>query len=610
VDARALAASLTPGSRLGAFEVLGPLGAGGMGEVYEARDTRLDRTVALKVLPAQAAADPDARQRFEREARSISRLNHPHICTLHDVGSALVEGVERQFLIMERLEGETLATRLTRGALPVQQALAYGIEIADALAAAHGRGVVHRDLKPANIMLTKAGVKLLDFGLARLRAPATAGGPSVAASHDGPLTRDGTVFGTLPYMAPEQVRGEEADARTDLFAFGAVLYEMITGARAFVADSEAARIAAILEHDPPPLATRQPDTPPALERLVATCLAKDPDDRWQHAHDVALELKEIAERPLDRRLTRAAPSPANVSRRWAAGTLVAWGLALALAVALAGVWLFLRNRPVASSGTAQASAIVVLPFQMLSGAEDEYVADGIAEAATTALARVKGLLVISRNSAATYKGRAVDPRTVGKDLAVSHVLGGTVQRSGERLRVSVQLAESSTGRQVWAEQYERQRKEIFALQDAVSIGVARALHPGAATGPGAAPTANLAAYDEYLRGRFQFHANRIKNAQAAIERFERATALDPQFGLAYAALATAYVSRHFYAENTSHEPAEKGVRRNREGPGDRPEPGGSSPCPGQPSVDAAERVPTRTGGQRAQTRPGAQSQPR
>ena len=285
---------LTPGTQVGHFEILTRIGTGGMGEVYQARDMRLDRAVAIKVLAPDRAGDPHGRERFEREARLISMLSHPHICTLYDVGSVSVEGGEMPYLVMELLSGETLASRLRRGPLSVAQALKVAAEIIDALAAAHAHGIVHRDLKPANIVLTASGVKLLDFGLARLRASGTERrADSVTA--DEPLTLKGSFVGTLPYMAPEQVRGEEADARSDLFAFGAVLYEMLTGSRAFAADSQAELVAAILERQPPPLADRQPLAPAALDRLVAACLAKDPQARWQHSHDVALELRGITE---------------------------------------------------------------------------------------------------------------------------------------------------------------------------------------------------------------------------------------------------------------------------------------------------------------------------
>jgi len=279
--------TLSAGYRLGPYEILSPLGAGGMGEVYKARDTRLDRTVAVKVLPTHLSSSPEVRQRFEREAKTISQLSHPHICSLHDVGSQ--DGVE--YLVMEYLEGETLSDRLARGPLPLEQTLRFGVEIADALDKAHRQGIVHRDLKPGNVMLTKSGVKLLDFGLAKVLQPET---PieSLTSAPTAPrhVTRDGTILGTLSYMAPEQLEGKKADSRADIFALGATLYEMATGRKAFSGESQASLIAAILSSEPAPIATVQPMTPPALERIIKTCLAKDPDDRWQSAADVGLDL--------------------------------------------------------------------------------------------------------------------------------------------------------------------------------------------------------------------------------------------------------------------------------------------------------------------------------
>jgi Tol biopolymer transport system component/predicted Ser/Thr protein kinase len=264
-----------------------------MGEVYRARDTRLDRTVAIKVLPPQAADNPEARQRFEREARAVSSLNHPNICALYDVGQQ--DGTD--FLVMEYLEGESLGARLASGPLPVAQAIDYAVQIAQALAEAHRHGVSHRDLKPGNIMLTKSGAKLLDFGLAKLRdaAPEAPAGLTLMPTRAKDLTQAGTILGTLQYMAPEQLEGKEADARSDIFAFGAVLYEMLTGRKAFEAKSQASLIVAILEHEPPPLAALQPTSPAALDRVVRTCLAKDPDERWQSAADLARELKWMVE---------------------------------------------------------------------------------------------------------------------------------------------------------------------------------------------------------------------------------------------------------------------------------------------------------------------------
>ena len=281
---------LAAGAHLGPYEIVALIGAGGMGEVYRARDTRLDRTVAVKVLAAHVAEHPEFRKRFEREARAVSSLNHPHICTLHDIGHQ--DGVD--FLVMEYLEGETLAARLSKGSLPLEQALRLVIQMADALAQAHRQGVFHRDLKPGNIMLTKAGAKLLDFGLAKVGVAGRGSGAG-ETTLDADLTKKGSILGTFQYMAPEQLEGRETDSRTDIFAFGAVLYEMLAGRKAFEGRSQASLIAAILEHDPPPVSSLQPLTPPVLDRVVRKCLAKDPDERWQNAQDLASELQWIAE---------------------------------------------------------------------------------------------------------------------------------------------------------------------------------------------------------------------------------------------------------------------------------------------------------------------------
>src|SRR5215831_14404114 len=278
------------GRRLGPYEILSALGAGGMGEVYKARDTRLDRLVALKILPDGLAADPQFRDRFDREARSISQLDHPHICALYDVG----EQGGTAYLVMQYLEGETLADRLGKGALPIDQALQVAIQIADALVAAHRAGIVHRDLKPGNIMLSKTGAKLLDFGLAKTGA-AVVGGPSQSIPTAAPITQPGSILGTFQYMAPEQIEGQDADARTDIFAFGVVVYEMVTGRKAFAGKTSASLIGAILKDQPPPLSTVQPVTPAALDRTVRRCLAKEPEARWQTARDLLEELKWVAE---------------------------------------------------------------------------------------------------------------------------------------------------------------------------------------------------------------------------------------------------------------------------------------------------------------------------
>jgi eukaryotic-like serine/threonine-protein kinase len=344
--------TLPAGTRLGPYEILAPLGAGGMGEVYRARDTRLERTVAVKVLPSHLSSSPELRQRFEREAKTISQLSHSHICALYDVGS---EG-ETEYLVMEYLEGETLTDRLARGSLSTEQLLRYGVEISDALDKAHRQGIVHRDLKPGNVMITKSGVKLLDFGLAKAMAPTTLPSaltslPTMAGQN---LTEAGTILGTFQYMAPEQLEGKEADGRSDIFAFGAVLYEMATSRKAFVGKSQASLIAAILEHEPPSISSVQPLAPPALDRVVRKCLAKDPDERWQNAADLGSELKWIAE------AGSQAGVPAKIVAKRKDRERVAW-IGFALAGIAAGMFAygFVRRTPVAQH--AIRSSILVPP---------------------------------------------------------------------------------------------------------------------------------------------------------------------------------------------------------------------------------------------------------
>jgi serine/threonine-protein kinase len=372
---------LPPGTRLGPYEVVSAIGAGGMGEVYKGRDTRLDRLVAIKVLTEQLAADPQFRERFEREARTISRLDHPHICTLHDVGRE--NGID--FLVMQYLEGETLAERLIKGPLPVDQAIRHGIEIAEALHKAHRAGIVHRDLKPGNIMLTRAGAKLLDFGLAKAGAPAAAGaGASMLPTTPPGLTDQGTILGTFQYMAPEQLEGGEADARTDIFAFGAMLYEMVTGKRAFEGKSQASLIAAILDREPPAISAVQPLAPSSLDHVVATCLAKEPDARWQSAADLARELTWIAQsgKSSGGEALPAAPARAGSRVTWiVAGLLAGLFLGAAAVVFLARTWTVMDTR---APGEVARVLIGVSPAEQLKTGAD--VAGDLGHLSRTAIA--------------------------------------------------------------------------------------------------------------------------------------------------------------------------------------------------------------------------------
>jgi serine/threonine-protein kinase len=327
--------TITPGKRFGPHEILSAIGAGGMGEVYKARDTRLDRIVAIKVLPTHLADRAELRERFEREARTIASLNHPHICTLYDIGHQ----DEIDYLVMEYLEGETLAHRLLKGSLPLEQVLQFAIEISDALDKAHRKGVTHRDLKPGNIMLIKSGAKLLDFGLAKLRQDAAPATPlSQLPTAEDAITAQGSILGTLQYMAPEQLEAKEADARTDIFAFGAVVFEMATGKKAFAGKSSASVMAKILEAEPPPMSSLQPMTPPALDRVVKKCLAKEPEDRWQSAKDLTDELKWVAAESASPAAPAVAPATqARIWRRWVAVSAVACLAAAAIASLLAWV---------------------------------------------------------------------------------------------------------------------------------------------------------------------------------------------------------------------------------------------------------------------------------
>ena len=492
---------LTPPTRLGGYEIVSPLGAGGMGEVYRAKDLRLGRDVALKVLHADVASHPDRLARFEREARAVAALNHPNIVVLHSIEDA--DGV--RFLTMELVEGQSLDRHIAPGGLPIARVLDLGIALSDALTAAHEKGVVHRDLKPANVMLTREGrVKVLDFGLAKLVGTDPGATGTRAATMAAPLSDDGQVMGTVPYMAPEQLRGEAVDARTDLFALGVLLYELVTGRRPFGGATLADVTSAILRDIPPPLGTVRADLPGDLERIVGRCLEKDPERRVQTAKDVRNELD----------LVRRALESGPVSKE-------------ALTVV---------------PGFGGRSAIAVLPFENRSGdPEQEYFADGLAEDLIARLSLWRAFPVIARNSSFTYKGKGVDVKQVSAGLGVHYVVQGSVRKAGNRVRIAAQLVDTVTGQNVWAQTYDRELTDVFAVQDEISEAIAASLvvdlqHAEHARAQHRAPE-SLEAWGLYQRALAFFYRFTRENFEKARVLLERATVLEPRFSTAWARLA-------------------------------------------------------------------------
>ena len=527
---------LPAGTRLGPYEILSLLGAGGMGEVYRARDARLAREVAIKLLPEGVASDPARLARFEQEARAASRLNHPNIVTIHDVGS---EG-GRAFFAMELVDGESLRSRMAAGPAPPEEVARIGAQIAGGLAKAHAAGLVHRDLKPENVMISADGfVKILDFGLAKLAGPEASGAASLAETAEQ-RTAPGTILGTVGYMSPEQASGRPIDHRSDQFALGAILYELASEKKAFQRGSIAETFAALMREEPPPLASVAPAVPPALSRIVARCLEKRPEERFDSTRDLARELQVLAEIPSEVPGPRGAGRARLAPRRFAA-------IAVAAAILLGVVW-WVRTRRTPSAASRGAS-VAVLPFQILAGgAADDYFADGMTDSLITDLARVPGLLVIARNSSFAYKGRSVDVKAVGDDLKVHYVLEGSLQRAGDAVRVNAQLIDAATGYHVWAEKYDRPMRDVFTLQDDISRSVAGALRAtlgGTGNFAPRTPTSNLEAYDLFLRGRYYFQQYDWVAKDKSIPLFERAVALDPGFAAAHAMLAVACAKKAF-----------------------------------------------------------------
>jgi len=488
-----------------------------MGEVYRARDSRLDRDVAIKVLPSHLSSNATLRERFEREARAISRLNHPHVCTLYDVGHQ--DGVD--YLVMEYLEGETLADALGRGPLPLRQALRIAVDVAGALDTAHRLGIVHRDLKPGNIMLTKSGAKVLDFGLAKYEPQSL---DPDDATMQKPLTEEGMIIGTVQYMAPEQLEARNADARTDIFALGSILYEMVTGRRAFEGASRASLIAAIMEREPPAMSTIQPMTPATLDSVVRHCLAKNPDDRFQSARDLELALEEIGS--------------AGVTAGWQAGVPPArrrlWPYLVAVIIVAVAIvtWLLIRPKPVE-----RAKAIAVLPFAALGVDHSrDYLRLAIPDEITTILSYSHDLAVRPFSVSRRLSGD-IDPQEAAKKLNASHIVSGHLLDEGGHLSVTLEVIDAAADKLLWRDVFDVPSADLITMRRELSSRIENGLLPRLdvrAARQGSGPQ-NPEAYALYLRAAAA-PTDIAPNAEA-LKDLERAVQLDPSYAPAWAAVS-------------------------------------------------------------------------
>ncbi len=542
------------GRSLGHYRITAAIGAGGMGEVYRATDTKLGREVAIKMLPAAVAQDAERLARFEREARSLATLNHPNIVTIYSVE----EAGDSRFLVMELVEGQGLDALIAAGGLPLPQFFEIGVPLADALSAAHGRGIVHRDLKPGNVMVTPEGrVKVLDFGLAKLEAADSDSDlTSTPTESRANLTSEGQVFGTVAYMSPEQTRGGKVDARSDVFSLGVVLYQMVTGERPFQGASAVDMISSILRDTPPSVTDRRGDLPPHLARILRRCLEKDPRDRYQTSRDVYNELRDLRNEissppPLTSSRAEGTVAPAAASRAPAARK---WLVPAAIATVALGIALYaarrsglLRPAPAAPAEPHAIQSIAVLPLDNYSGdAGQDYFAEGMTDELTSALANISQLRVISRGSAMQFKGANRPPTPeIARVLNVDAIVEGSVLRAGDRVRITAQLIDARADRHLWSRSFERSSKDVLALQDELASAIAGEIHvrltPAEQSRLKRAASVNPEAYDAYLKGRYFFNRPNDENLSRAIAQFEEAIRLDPSFAPAFSGLSDAYL---------------------------------------------------------------------